>query len=123
MVKRIASLLMLIALSGGVLAGVPLHSGERNCPMPDCCKKAQSGSNTPKASAARLCCALNCAQPGTTTPANAFNFSPSVNVIPHSPVALRPASASGVVFARPNSPPDYRQRYDPAYIRHLALLI
>lgn len=123
MSKRIASLLLLIALSSGALAGVPLHSGERSCPMPDCCKKAQTASNTPKANAARLCCALNCALPASTAPANAFNVSPSINIIPHSSVALRPVSVLITGFARANSPPATLQHSNPAYIRHLALLI
>ena len=123
MVKRIASLLMMVALSGNAMAGVPLHSGERSCPMPDCCRKAQGQNNTPRAGAARLCCALNCTLPGTSAPTGAFKVASPVNVIPHSSVALRTANAPGAGFARTNSPPLTRQHSNPAYIRHLALLI
>src|SRR6267378_4499795 len=72
MVYRLASLALVVAIGGSVFAGIPLHSNEQECSMPemagmDCCKKAaQAESVTPEASTARLCCALNCSQSGTT---------------------------------------------------------
>src|SRR2546423_12617348 len=72
MVTRFASLALILVIGGSVFAGIPLHSNEKECSMPgmagmDCCKKAaQAQSLTPEISTARLCCALNCSQSGTT---------------------------------------------------------
>src|SRR5882724_3388370 len=72
MMNRLASLALVLIIGGSVLAGIPLHSNEQECSMPemagmDCCKKAaQAESLTPEVSTARLCCALNCSQSGTT---------------------------------------------------------
>src|SRR5437762_12024024 len=72
MVIRLASLALILVIGGSVFAGIPLHTNEQECTMPgmegmDCCKKAaQAQSLTPEVSTARLCCALNCSQSGTT---------------------------------------------------------
>src|SRR5882762_8202952 len=72
MVIRLASLALVLVIGGSVFAGIPLHSNEQECSMPsmagmDCCEKAtQSESLAPEVSTARLCCALNCSQSGTT---------------------------------------------------------
>src|SRR5258707_13091228 len=73
MMNRLASLVLVLAIVGSAFAGIPLHSNERECTMPemsgmDCCKKAaQVDGLTPEVSTARLCCALNCSQSGTTS--------------------------------------------------------
>src|ERR1043165_5490505 len=57
--------LTIVMLTGAV--GVGAQQREGSCPMsnlPDCCKKAQS--HGPQASLARLCCNLNCSEPGST---------------------------------------------------------
>src|ERR1700730_6861665 len=72
MVIRVASLVLILVIGGSVFAGIPLHSNEQECNIPgmdgmDCCKKAaQAEILTAEASTARLCCALNCSQSGTT---------------------------------------------------------
>src|SRR5882762_4431160 len=72
MVIRLASLALILVIGGGVFAGIPLHSSEQECSIPgmagmDCCDQAaQAESLTPEVSTARLCCALNCSQSGTT---------------------------------------------------------
>src|SRR5438045_9017156 len=72
MITRFASLALILVIGGSVFAGIPLHSNEEECSMPgmagmDCCKTAaQAESLTPEVSTARLCCALNCSQSGTT---------------------------------------------------------
>lgn len=124
--KWSASLILIVALAGGGLSGMPLHSGEQGCPMmgmPDCCQKAQAQSDAPAVQAARLCCALNCTSPGTTAPASSFQFSPSIAVVLHGTVIPRPAALLSVKLLQNNSPPGYQQDSNPAYIRHLALLI
>lgn len=124
--KWSASLILIVALAGGAVSGMPLHEAEQGCPMmgmPDCCQKAQAQSNTPAVQAARLCCALNCTSPGTTTPASSFQFSPSIAVSLHGAVISRPVALLNVKLLQTNSPPGYQQDSHPAYIRHLALLI
>jgi len=41
MKKWLTSLLLILALASGVLAGMPLHSGNENSQMMDCCKKSK----------------------------------------------------------------------------------
>src|ERR1700704_4392138 len=70
--NHLVSLALVLVIGGSVFAGIPLHSNEKDCSMPemagmDCCKKAaQAQTLTPEISTARLCCALNCSQSGTT---------------------------------------------------------
>ena len=74
--KRLASLILLLMLAGSAFAGVPLRFGESECSMDgmadmDCCKAALLQKEAPEVADAKLCCALNCAQNGTTAPASA----------------------------------------------------
>jgi len=130
MVIRLASLALILVIGGSVLAGIPLHSNEQECSMPemagmDCCKKAaQSGSLTPEISTARLCCALICQQSGTLGSTESRLARPRASLA----TAIHPASVQPVVGSLylslrsswADSPPPYS---NPAYIRHLALLI
>ena len=50
-----------------MLAGVPVHSGSSESGMMDCCKKALEQDASPHVAAARLCCAMNCNEPGSTS--------------------------------------------------------
>src|SRR6266853_4275655 len=130
MVTRLASLALVLIIGGSVSAGIPLHSNEQECSMPgmagmDCCKKAaQSESLTPEVSTARLCCALNCSQNGTTGSRGSQLPRPSTSQA----IAIHPSTARSLVGTLPislrltcaDSPPRYS---NPVYIRHLALLI
>jgi hypothetical protein len=91
----------------------------------DCCKKAaQAESLTPDVSTARLCCALNCSQSGTTGSTGTQIPRPSMSQA----IAIHPSAARQLVgtfhlsirASWAHSPPPYS---NPAYIRHLALLI
>ncbi len=91
----------------------------------DCCKKAaQAETLTPEVSTALLCCALNCPQSGTTGSTGSQLPRPSTSQA----IAIHPASVQSLVGSLhlsirsswDDSPPPYS---DPAYIRHLALLI
>jgi hypothetical protein len=127
MKKWLTAFVLLMAMLGSVMAGTPLpmHSGEKECPMTgmmDCCEKAQSRDDAPEVRMAQLCCALNCSEPSPTPPAGTFNFSPPVTalqsvIIPYPFLPLHPG------LARSNSPPGLQTASNPAYIRHLALLI
>jgi len=74
--RQFTSLFLLLALAGGVLAGMPLHSGTDG-QMMDCCDKAKTKERSPSADAARLCCAVNCSSPTPTSSGVSFNFTPS----------------------------------------------
>jgi hypothetical protein len=128
MKKRLASLGLLLVLVGGAFAGVPLHFGESECVMDgmmdmDCCKAALLQKETPKVADAKLCCALKCAQNGTTSPPNVVRVTapaparaPSQAMTTHS---LPSFSLRIGVTDRLHGPPGFA----PAYLRNLALLI
>jgi hypothetical protein len=126
--KRVTTFVLVAAVAVGALAGVHSHAGEHDCPMAgmadDCCAKAREHTGAPEISAARLCCALNCTEPGTTGPAGAFELSTTVAIMLYTG-AMPPAAAASSPQPPPRpspaseSPPDSH----PAYIRHLALLI
>ena len=126
--KRLASLILLLVLAGSAFAGVPLHFGESECSMDgmadmDCCKAALLQKEAPEVADAKLCCALNCAQNGTTAPANA------VRVTPPSP------GRTPLYLTTPQSLPSFDFRFGcidrlhgppgspPSYLLNLALLI
>lgn len=129
MTKRLISFFLLLMMTGSVLAGNPLHSGEKECSMGgmtgemDCCATARMRADRPEVRAARLCCALNCSESGETTRASAYKVSPQLTLALHN--ALVPPAASPMNQGLPQAyaPPGLRQSSSPAYIRHLALLI
>ncbi len=127
--KRLTSLVLLLALTGSALAGVPLRFGESECSMDqpmdgmDCCRAALLAGESPEATAARLCCVVNCSHEGSAPPSCGFvtprsqpaalNYQPNT---PESPVAI-------VLTRRPSQSHGPPTDSHPAYIRHLALLI
>ena len=126
MVKWLTSFFLLAVMAGSAVTGMPLHSGEKECHMTgmmDCCAKARMSGDRPEVRAARLCCALNCTEPGTTMPGGSYVVSPQPAVALHG--AAVPPSAAPVSqgLTRENSPPGVIRQSHPAYIRHLALLI
>lgn len=74
-----ASFLVVFALAGGVLSGMPLH--EEKAGMMNCCPKAKHRDSSTKVTMARLCCALNCTDPAPVSSGFSANFaSPSINI-------------------------------------------
>ena len=118
--KWFISVVLLAALSGGVTAGVPMHSSVNEA-MTDCCKAALAHSDLPATSAARLCCALNCQEPGSTTAtlAQTASVSSPATVAAIPPVVAHDLNPS--LHAHSVSP-DFRN-IQPPYILNLALLI
>jgi len=127
MAKWTTSLLLILTLGAGVMSGMAMHSEQEKCAHGmsgmDCCKKAQGQGSGLEVATARICCAVNCLQPGTTG-------SPRVQVPKTSlvlPIALHPAQQSALPQMIPVSPwnrshgppPDSH----PTYIRNLSLLI
>src|SRR2546423_4850555 len=108
MAKRVTIFILIAVLGSSTIAGRAMHAGAEECGMtnmPDCCKLAQMQGSTPAMVAARLCCALNCPQPGTTAPANNLKLSP-LAVIPHPAIIQRPTAV-----LRPSLRFDTRHRY------------
>ena len=125
--KQLTIFVLAAGLMAGALATVPAHAGGHDCPMEsmadDCCATARGHGGAAEVSAARLCCALNCTEPGTTGPAGTSRLSPSAALTLHTGAAPPSTAAASprptLPRAAPESPPDSH----PAYIRHLALLI
>jgi hypothetical protein len=127
MLKKLTNLLLILTVASSVAAGMPLHSNEETCSMGndmDCCKKALLAAQTPQVAAARLCCAVNCSTDGTTNPTSNSSLSSQSQ----SPLSAHPAAVTALLnshhslrfVAASHDPPAYSE---PAYIRHLALLI
>jgi hypothetical protein len=126
MLKWCTSLILTIVLAGSAFAGVPMHSGERHCPMmgtDECCEKAESQNPSPQVYTARLCCSLNCSVPGTTGPTGATLKAPSITAALHSAINIPAAYLMAVRRLFANLAPDRNQHSPPFYIQHLALLI
>ncbi len=128
MLKRLTSLLLLLAVGAGVASGAPLHSGGRECGMEDsmsmmdCCKRARLHGDTPEVQAARLCCAVNCQSGGANGPASAVRVS-APQVAPSHPAA-KPASAVLVIPPeRRRERPLHPSESPPVYLLNLAFLI
>lgn len=129
MKKRLASLVLLLVLTGGAFAGVPLQfGGSGGCGMGermermDCCKASLLQSASPEVADAKLCCALNCAQSGTTSPPTGVRLTPptSARLLDHP--AIPQPTVRVALFGRIDSqhgPPGLR----PAYVFNLAFRI
>ncbi len=129
MAKWATSLFLILTLGGSVLAGMPLHAPEQQCSMSgmsgmECCKAALGQGKDAEVASARICCAVNCPQSGTTGPLG-VRLTRTATVLP---LALHPAAIQlpfaaptiGLTSHRAHSPP---QPSNPSYIRNLALLI
>lgn len=121
--KWLTAFLLIASMLGGAV-GVGAHEGEDSMAgMPDCCKQAQSANDSPQVSMARLCCNLNCSEPGSGGSSSASSFSTQRPVAPQS--AILPAALS---FRNIRSLGRYSQAPHPSdsspkYLQHLALLI
>lgn len=127
MKKWLTSLFLVLTLSAGVLAGMPLHAGNMNSKMMKCCQKAKSKERSPEATAARLCCAFNCSNTAPNSSGSSFNFSPSKIIVSNSilkQIALlierkKPIQTITVSFERKIFSP----KFQPKYIQHHSFLI
>src|SRR5262245_55776499 len=105
------------------IAGVGAHQSEGWCPMlklPDCCKKARS--KVPGASMARVCCNLNCSEPGSTG-SSSSSFSTQQSASVNTPVILNAAQLSFRLVFHRKPQQIHLHNSSPKYIEHLALLI
>lgn len=121
--KWLLPLSLIAAMLVGV-GGVGAHEHEGTCPLtklPDCCKKAKSGANETEHAVARLCCNLNCSEPGSG--GGSASFSPNQSVAPTDFLLTILLSWNDVAFSirhQQSAGPNYSS---PKYIQHLALLI
>jgi hypothetical protein len=125
MAKWLTASVLIITLAGSALAGFPLHSEEKECSMMgemSCCATARASEATPAVTTARLCCALNCPQQGTSGTTITLQFSPSVVTALHH-VEVRPPVIVLFALRRFNNTPISPPGSQPIYIRHLAILI
>ena len=122
MAKWLTAFILTVALCGNAMAGFPMHSGQAECGLTDCCVVALSPAGAPSVVAARLCCTLNCQQPGPTGPTGVMRTQPLLAITPH-PAALQSAVTVVILSPRFSSTKSSLQNSHPAYIRHLALLI
>ena len=124
MMKRLSALVIISALVGSVLAGVSPRANEKEsmANMPACCKRARSNSNTAIVSMARLCCNLNCSEPGSSGTNNSSSFSPQSGVAPAGDVMPNATPFNPIALLRRyvQSP---HQDSIPKYIQHVSLLI
>ncbi|HKB68632.1 MAG TPA: hypothetical protein VKC61_22410 [Pyrinomonadaceae bacterium] len=123
--KWFTAFILVAALLGGAF-GVGAHEGEGSCPMsnmPDCCKKAQSANSTPEVSLARLCCNLNCSEPGSGGSNASSSFSPQPGTAPESIVMPSVAPHNATAVSSRYAGFTLSQVSSPKYIQHLALLI
>src|SRR6266404_3467350 len=121
--KWFTALTLVAALLGGAV-GVGAHQGEGSCPMsnlPDCCKKAQSASGTPEVSMARLCCNLNCSEPGSG--GTGTSVSPQQGATANAAIIPNTTNFVGVLRSSRHTQTPAPHDSSPKYIQHLALLI
>jgi hypothetical protein len=109
------------------VAGVGAHEHDGSCPLtklPRCCKTARSSKNAPGASIARVCCNLNCSEPGSTGNASSSSFARQQGAAANTPVAVGAAAQFDfrVVLSR-QLQQFHLADSNPRYIKHLALLI
>jgi hypothetical protein len=118
-------LIVILSLAVGVLAGTPLH--DPNDGMMECCIRAKSKDKSPKAEAARLCCAINCSTTTPTSSGASFNAAPANFTITKSI-----AGQIAALFAKEKAAPIIDSAYSrevlartfqPSYIQHHAFLI
>ena len=124
MLRRLA-LLGLIATMLISVVGVGAHQHEGSCPLtnlPDCCKKARLRSKAPETSMARLCCNLNCSEPGSSGGSVSVQFSSPQGATSSSAVVPQP-QMFGSITLNSHTRISHLADSNPKYIQHLALLI
>lgn len=117
---------ILVATTLGGAGGVGAHENEGSCPMtnmPDCCKKSHSVGNSSEVTVARLCCNLNCSEPGSSGTNTSSSFLPQPGVTPNSAVMPGVAPFNGSKLSGHYAQLTHPKDSSPKYIQHLALLI
>jgi hypothetical protein len=120
MKRLLTSFLVVFALAGGVLSGMPLH--EEKAGMMDCCPKAKHRDSSTKVTMARLCCALNCTDSAPISSGFSASFaSPSISITDaiRGRIAEMFAAAAGHARALPElGERAYFHTSSPRYLQH-----
>jgi hypothetical protein len=123
MAKRLLSFFLLVLLAGSVWAGIPFHTSQDSgmAAMP-CCKAAKN-LKAKKATAARLCCLVNCTDPVPPAPSGGqLNLAaPLVIAVQFIPARVSSSLTVASFWAGKRLTP--RPAFQPKYIQNLALLI
>jgi len=128
MKARLASLFLVLIFAGSTFAGVPIHLGEGECSMGemmdmDCCESALKQESSSEVANAKLCCALNCAQNGTTSPPKLSRVTPSATLRSVSHTALTYSPLTGFLRFDSSDRLHGPAKSGPLYLHNLALLI
>ena len=128
MLKWATSLVLVLVMGAGVLAGVPLHLGGHGCSDMECCVAGMESapshhSEEPAGLAADLYCFVNCREPAAPARiAGPGNNSPSARA-DRQPVSVQAPLAAPPARPRRRGGEARRQDSHPIYLRYLALLI
>lgn len=130
MVKWATSLVLVLVMAGGLLAGVPVHFGGHGCSDMECCMTEMDEApshgaheGAPAEKAGELYCFINCSDPTIPGQTRAVRqTAPSFSASTH-PAAVQAPMVFPAALSRRRAETAPRQNSYPAYIRHLALLI
>jgi hypothetical protein len=121
--KWLTAFILVAAMFGGMV-GVGAHEAEGSMAnIPDCCKKAQLASNAPQVALARLCCNMNCSEPGSSGSNASSSLSPQPGITPNGAGTPTAAAFTDLAHFSRYAQSPRRQDSSPKYIQHLALLI
>lgn len=123
MLKRALSFTIISVFVSGVF-GVSVADGSwAKGNMPLCCKKARLAANAPEVSMARLCCKLNCSEPGSGGLTNTSNLFTNQGTTLATAIVPTPAHFSRFEPRNVHTQVNHSHESNPKYIQHLALLI
>ena len=121
--KRALCLTIIIALLGGAV-GVSAHDDSwASASMPLCCKTARSNNDAPQVSIARLCCKLNCSEPGSGGSSNASSLARNQGTTSATAIIPIPTHFPSTAIRSLHLQANHSHNSNPKYIQHLALLI
>ena len=128
MLKILTSIVLILVFAGSLFGGSPLHPNDPGCGMKDmagmdCCEKAGRSSDAPDVLAARLCCTINCQQPGPVQTGQVKPQTEPLAVLAEHPSTTQSPFASLQPSSLPRPALDSLSHSPPTYIRHLSLLI
>jgi hypothetical protein len=121
--KWLTAFALTVTMIGGAVSVTAHEPESSNTKMGNCCKKARSTRHEAGVSMARLCCNLNCSEPGGGASNTSPSFSPQPVTTPVAAVIPRVAQLNNRnVLSRFGNSPRLKGS-SPKYIQHLALLI
>jgi hypothetical protein len=123
MLKRAFSFSIIVAVLGGTVGASAHDESWAAASMPLCCKTARSNDGAARVSMARLCCKLNCSEPGSGGSTSGSNLSRNQNTNSATALILTPSQFSTFSIRDRAAQTNHPHNSNPKYIQHLALLI